>query len=102
MPIEVRIAGHVFPSKEAAIAHCQAILNQPELEITGDDAVFVAAILHARPDKVAEMKGRRVVRYVRRKHRYPTSCFFAELSDGYLLDFSFMKFINAYPEPTCG
>jgi hypothetical protein len=102
MGIEFKIGGVSFQTKEAAIAHCRAILHRKELdtEITGEDAAFVEALLYARPDKVAELAGRKVVRYLRKMHRYNTPCFFAELNDGSLLDISFMKLINAYPRST--
>lgn len=102
MGIEIVIGDQFFPSKEAAIAHCQAILHRHKMdtEITGDDAAFVEALLHARPDKVAELGKRKVVRYLRKMHMRNTPCFFAELDDGSLLDISFMKFINAYPRST--
>lgn len=90
-----------FPTKQAAIVHCQAILyrNVLDTEITGDDAAFVEALLHARPDKMVELAGRKVVRYLRKMHRRNTPCFFAELDDGALLDISFMKFIKTYSGP---
>lgn len=102
MPILVTVAGLMFTSKRAFIEHCQVILHRdsPETEIIGEDADFAAAILLGRPDKVAQCRGRRVARYLRKIHRYNTPCFFAELDDGTLVDFSFMKFINAYPKPT--
>ncbi|RLP25783.1 DUF3223 domain-containing protein [Mesorhizobium sp. YM1C-6-2] len=102
MPISIAIAGMTFTSKEAFIDHCRAILYRSplETEIVGDDREFVDAILHARPDKLAEMAGRRPVRYLRKMHRHNTPSFFVELDDGRLLDFSFMKFVNAYPRPT--
>ncbi|RWE30482.1 DUF3223 domain-containing protein [Mesorhizobium sp.] len=100
MGIEIVIGDISFPTKEAAIAHCRAILHRSSLdtEITGNDASFVEALLYARPDKVAELAGRKVVRYLRKMHWHNTPCFFAELDDGSLLDISFMKFINAYPQ----
>lgn len=102
MGIKLEIGGVAFPTKEAFIAHCRAILyrNMMDTEITGEDAVFVEALLYARPDKVAELAGRKVVRYLRKMHRHNTPCFFAELDDGSLLDISYMKFINAYPRST--
>lgn len=104
MPISVTLAGRTFTSKQAFIEHCRAILHRDafDTEIAGEDARFVAAILLRRPDKVAECRGRRVVQYLRKMHRHSTPCFFAELDDGALVDLSFMKFINAFPEPACG
>lgn len=102
MPIPITIAGRTFATKEAFIEHCQVILHreEPDTDISGDDANFVEAVLFARPDKVAELSGRRVVRYLRKMHRHNTPCFFAELEDSTLLDFSYMKFVNAYPAKT--
>jgi hypothetical protein len=102
MNININIGHWSFPTKEAAIGYCRTVLYRSELEteITGEDAEFVEALLYARPDKVAELGGRKVVRYVRKMHRHNTPCFFAELDDGSLLDISFMKFINVYPDPT--
>lgn len=102
MGIEIIIGGVVFHTKEAAVAHCRSVLYRDKLntEITGEDAAFVKALLYARPDKVAELAGRTVVRYLRKMHRHNTPCFVAELDDGSLLDISFMKFINAYPHST--
>lgn len=102
MRTHIVIGGIAFVTKEAAIEHCRAVLYRDamETEIVSDDAAFVAALLHARPDKLAELAGRKVVRYLRKIHRHNTPCFFAELEDGSLLDISFRKFINAYPRST--
>jgi hypothetical protein len=102
MGIEIVVGGVPFQTKEAAVAHCRAILHRDKLdtEITGEDAAFVEALLYARPDKVAELAGRKVMRYLRKMHRHNTPCFFAELDDGSLLDISFMKLINVYPRST--
>ncbi|WP_434054902.1 MAG: DUF3223 domain-containing protein [Roseibium sp.] len=102
MGIVVEIGGMSFPTKTAFIEHCQAILRKAEdnSEIVGEDATFVEAVLKARPEKVEEIGTRTATRYLRIKHRHNTSCFAAELDDGSLVHFSFMKFINAYPKPT--
>lgn len=94
--------GMEFASKQALIAQFREILYRDKLdtEIVGDDAKFVEALLHNRPDKVAELGERKVVRYLRMMHRHNTPGLFAELDDGAMLDISFMKFISAYPEPT--
>lgn len=91
-----------FASKSEFIDRFQAILHRDELdtEIEGDDVKLVEALLYARPDKAAELGDRKVVRYLRKMHRHNTPCLFAELDDGDLLDISFMKFINAYPDET--
>lgn len=102
MGMQIVIGGVTFPTKEAAIMHCRMILHREDwdTEVTGDDAAFVEALLYARPDKVAELAGRKIVRYLRKIHRHNTPCFFAELDDGSLLDISFMKLVKAYPRPT--
>lgn len=100
MGIVVSVGGVSFPSKAGFIRHCQAILHKEEddSEIVGEDAAFVDAILKGRPDKIAEIGPRKVVRYLRKHHRHcNTPCFFAELDDVSILDFSFKKFIAAYP-----
>ena len=102
MPIEIIIGNIPFPSKTTAIKFCRKILYDGELgsEIVGDDARFVDGLFRQRPDKDKELGDRTVIRYLRARHPHNTSCFVAELSDGSLLDFSFMKLINAYPKPT--
>lgn len=102
MAIEVIIGNMTFPTKDAATAHFRAILYRDVLDtvVEGDDAKSVQALLHARPEKVAELEGRTVVRYLRKMHRHNTPCFFAELNDGTLMDVSFRKFIDAYRHPT--
>ncbi|MCO4317333.1 hypothetical protein M8997_009080 [Phyllobacterium sp. 21LDTY02-6] len=59
--------------------------------MTGEDEGLAAAILNARLDKVSELRGRLVVRYWRKAHKFNTVSFSAELNDGEFLDFSFMK-----------
>lgn len=101
MPIQIDNAGRTFASKRAFVEHCQSILHREPMgtEITGEDRKFVEAIFLGRSDKMAECKGRRIVRFLRKMHRHNTPCFFAELEDGTLLDFSFMKFKNSYLKP---
>jgi hypothetical protein len=101
MDNQIIIGGIRFNSKADAIAQCRAILYRDKMgtEILGEDRVFVSNLLKARPDKLKELRGRTIVRFLRKMHRHNTPCFFAELDDGTLLDFSFMKVINAYPEP---
>ncbi|WP_298963569.1 DUF3223 domain-containing protein [uncultured Roseibium sp.] len=102
MGIVVEIGGMSFPSKKALKLKCREILRKDEqgTEITGDDAKIVDAILKGRPDKLAEIGSKKVVRYLRIKHPHNTPCFSAELDDGSIIHFSFMKFITAYPEAT--
>lgn len=91
------IGSKTFRTKDEATAHCQAVLYRQPLEtsIEGEDAEFVRAVFALRRDKVAELGARTIVRFLRKKHRRNTPGFFAELSDGSFLDFSFMKVINA-------
>ncbi|VTZ62312.1 DUF3223 domain-containing protein [Sinorhizobium medicae] len=95
----VKIGSESFRTKKDAIRHCRAILyRQPlETEIEGEDAEFVHAVFNLRTDKVAELGTRTIVRFLRKLHRHNTPGFFAELSDGTFLDFSFMKAINTLP-----
>jgi hypothetical protein len=96
------IAGIPFASQTAAIARARLILyaGQPGSEITGVDTEFVEALLFARPDKVTELRGRKVSRYLRdwqpKEHadRQWNLCFWAALEDGPPIDFSFMTAIK--------
>lgn len=92
----IKIGKWTFATKAAAVQHCQGILYSGDLdtEIVGDQAEFVRSIFQMRPDKVALLEGRSIRKFLRKKHRHNTPCFFAELSDGTLLDFSFMKVIK--------
>lgn len=98
MPFKIILGKESFNSKAAAIRRCQEILNAAGGdEIVGDDALVVAAVLAMRRDKIAEIGDRTIKRFLRQKHAFPTRCFYAELGDGTLVDFSFMKAIKAYP-----
>jgi hypothetical protein len=93
------IAGIAFRSQEAAIRHCRAILYGGEAgsEITGEDADFVEGLFCARADKLVNLHGLNVIRYLRNTQPGPfkqTLCFWAELEDGTLVDFSFMTAID--------
>ncbi|MDX1001546.1 DUF3223 domain-containing protein [Sinorhizobium medicae] len=92
----VTIGSKTLRTRQDAIAHCQSILHREQLEteIEGEDEEFVRSLLNLRVDKIREIGARTVVRFWRKKHRHNTPCFFAELSDGSLLDFSFMKAID--------
>lgn len=94
-----KIGSKSFRTKEDAIRHCRRILymHPMETEIEGEDAAFVRAVFDLRKDKVAALGTRTVVRFLRKMHRHNTPGFFAELSDGSFLDFSFMKAINTLP-----
>ena len=99
MSIEITIGNRTFPSKIAAKRYYRDILNRYPVgaEITGDDARAVEALLQARPDKLAELGGRRVVRFRREEdpaHYRRSTCFMAELDDGTFLDIGYMKFIE--------
>ncbi|MDX0806572.1 DUF3223 domain-containing protein [Sinorhizobium medicae] len=101
----ITIGSKTFRTRQDAIAHCQAILHREQLEteIEGEDTDFVRAVLNLRKDKMQEIGPRTVVRFLRKMHRHNTPCFFAELSDGSFIDFSFMKAINTLPRaPVAG
>lgn len=91
------IGSYSFATKEEAVQHCRSILYASPWDtvIEGEDADFVRSLFELRADKVAEAGPRTAVRFLRKMHRYNTPCFFAELSEGTLLDFSFMKVVNA-------
>lgn len=98
----VTIAGIAFPTMGAAITHAQTILyaGPPGTEITGSDAEFVEALLGARADKLLDLQGMNVIRYLRDwqdqtiAERDWTVCFWAELEDGTRVHFSFKKAIR--------
>ncbi|MGE6784410.1 DUF3223 domain-containing protein [Ensifer adhaerens] len=94
-----KIGSKSFRTKEDAIGYCQEVLHRHplETEIEGADAEFVRAVFNLRKDKVAALETRTVVRFLRKMHRHNTPGFFAELSDGSFLDFSFMKVISTLP-----
>lgn len=94
-----KIGSKWFRTKKGVIEHCQEILHRRplETEIEGEDAEFVRAVFALRADKVARLETRSIVRFLRKMHRHNTPGFFAELSDGSFLDFSFMKAINTLP-----
>ena len=99
MPKPVTIAGMAFPSEQAAIRHCREILDrdQPGTEVTGPDAEFVEALFCVRADKLLNLHGLNVIRYLRDTEPGPLSrtlCFWAELEDGTLVDFSFVTAID--------
>jgi hypothetical protein len=99
------IAGIAFPSERAAFEHCRRILRDgpPGSEIVGADAEFVEAILSARADKLIDLHGLNVIRYLRDWQDGPvksTVCFWAELEDGSRIDFSFMKAVRLLAQQT--
>lgn len=98
-PIPMTIADIAFPSRGAASAHCSKILNAGPINssVTGDDHRFVNELWLNRPDKLAEFRGKRVVRFERRyregKEKW-TRCFWAIFEDGSATDFSFGKALD--------
>lgn len=99
MPKPITIAKIRFDTRKAALEHCQEVLYRDELgtQVLGKDAEFLRALLKARPDKVAEIGARKVVRLWRDVQPGPfeqTRCFYAELDDGTRLDFSFNTALN--------
>lgn len=96
MPKPITIATTRFRSIAAARERCRKILSggRPGTEVIGDDAEFLKALLDARPDKIAEIGARQIVRFWRDVQPGPftqTRCFYAELDDGSRVDFSFEK-----------
>jgi hypothetical protein len=95
----ITVAGVEFQTKGDAIKRCRAILYRGGRgsEVVGDDSKFVGALLAARPDKLAEIGTRKIVRYWRDTQPGPlerTRCFWAELDDGEHIDFSLYKAVN--------
>lgn len=94
--IKITVGGFVFSSKKAFTERCQKALYGGDLEtvLTGEDAELAQAVFYVRLDKVAQLNGRTVLHYIRGKHPHNTACFFAVLSDGEKLHFSFKKIIQ--------
>lgn len=95
--LPVSVGSFWFPSQKVYILACQEVLHRDELntEIVGEDRLFVEAIFNAREDKLAEVGDQKVIRFLRKMHRHNTPCFFAELDNGTLIDFSFMKLVRS-------
>lgn len=94
--IKITVGGFVFSSKKAFTERCQNALYGGDLEtvLTGEDAELAQAVFYTRLDKAAQLNGRTVLHYIRGKHPHNTACFFAVLSDGEKLHFSFKKIIQ--------
>lgn len=94
--IKIIVGRFGFSSKTAFIKRCQTALHGGDLGtvLTGEDAELAQAVFYVRLDKVAQLNGRTVLHYIRGKHPHNTACFFAVLSDGEKLHFSFMKLIK--------
>lgn len=95
--IKVTVGDFVFSSKKAFTERCRKALYGGDLgmTLTGEDAELAQVVFYTRLDKVAQLNGRTVLHYIRGKHPHNTPCFFAVLSDGEKLHFSFMKLIKA-------
>lgn len=91
--IEFTVGEFIFQSIDAFINRSRIALYSVPLgaALIGEDAELAQAVFYARLDKVAQLNGRTVLHYIRGKHRYNKPCFFAVLSDGGKLHFSFMK-----------
>jgi len=103
MPKQVTIAGILFASQVAGERHAQDILYADEMGTPVDSQhwPFLQQLLFARPAKVAELSGRKVIGFVRDRqphehsHKVWTENFWAVLEDGGRLDFSFKQSIKA-------
>jgi hypothetical protein len=87
------VGSFVFDSRAAFRRKAKEVLNSEVSGtlISGEHHDFLDAIFSARPDKVALLDGRKRVAYWRKVHKFRTVSFHAELDDGALLDFSYMK-----------
>ena len=83
----------VFKSKAEFVRRCKEAIHKGSIDsvMSGEDEVLAEAIFNTRLDKVSELNGRSVLRYWRKPHKFNTVSFWAEMSDGEFLDFSFMK-----------
>ena len=95
--IKVTVGDFVFSSKKAFTERCRKALYGGDfgMTLTGEDAELAQAVFYTRLDKVAQLNGRTVLHYIRGKHTHNTPCFYAVLSDGEKLHFSFMKLIKS-------
>lgn len=93
------IGKYSFRTKKDIITSCSKILHKKPIGSVIDvqDEEFVRNIFRLRKDKVAELASREVVRFLVKMHRHNTPSFFAELSDGSFMDFSFNKAVKALP-----
>lgn len=84
------IDGRYFPTQSFAVEHAQATLYRDVLgsQVQGADERFVRALFLGRQGKLAELRGREIAKVWRKSNRYGTTCFFIELEDGTLVDFS--------------
>lgn len=91
------ICGIIFHRRSDAEMFFRRMLNvgKPGTVILGSNE-FLAALVAALPEKVAEIAGRNVVRYSRgiRQGRQRTRCFYAELQDGKRISFGFDEAIR--------
>ncbi|MBZ0217396.1 MAG: DCL family protein [Fimbriimonadaceae bacterium] len=94
----VTINGTKFPTKLAAEAECRRMLKgKAGSKVTGRSAEFVEALWYARPDKIALLKGRKIIYFIRhfeREKNFGTMCFHAVLDDGEKIDFSYFKSVD--------
>lgn len=95
-----------FPTRLDAVLYCRDILygGAPGTELSEEEAAFVEHLLRVRPEKLAEIGDRKIVRYLRdwqpREHadREWTICLYVELDDGTRIDLSYIKAIDLYIE----
>lgn len=93
----ITIAEEYFPSLQAVTRRLSALLGAGGIDdpITKpEDTALLHALFHARPEKAAELKGRRIVGWGReRTNKSP--CFAALLDTGEKLHFSYPKSLKA-------
>lgn len=86
-----------FDTKLEAKKRCSEAANRGPMgsQLEGEDAQLATAILILRSDKIELIGERSVLLFVRNHHAFGTHSFYAQLSDGHLLDFSYYKAIDA-------
>jgi hypothetical protein len=91
------IGNETFATKKKAIEKCRSLLHSggPDNVVIGPkDEALLSALFHARPQKVAELRGRKIVGWTREKNPMNAN-FAAMLDDGNSLHFSYLKSIKA-------
>jgi hypothetical protein len=94
-----RIAGMEFRTKDELTAHVSRILNDGTLpsDVDPTHGPLLRALLELRPEKVAEVAGRTIERFVRDKQPPPlqrTRCFWMVFTNGKRLDLSVYEAIK--------
>lgn len=103
MPNSLSILGEFFPSQKAAEVPYRELLNSgdtDQLITDGDNVKRLEVLFFARPEKVAELKGRKITHWGRVGNT-ETICFAAFLEDGSHVHFSIKKSVRALAQK-CG